>query len=93
MTTATERLETLKDLKARMTVGARLEAIEHWIEKHRGKIRTIVKSQGNGYFYKNDGDDTRYWSEYPPRKQMAFHDDGSITFHAGEERFWRLRFV
>lgn len=95
---------TIKEFKAQFVVGARLLCTEHWIAKNANVHRTITKAQGNGYFYTQDGffkpDGTtleRYWSPFPKKTELTFHEDGRFTIcpEGGNARvmFWTLRFI
>lgn len=95
---------TLKDWKAQHVVGRKIRVIDHWIEKLRGTVRTITKVQGNGYWFKTDGEENAVtmWSPYPKAAQIAHHDDGSFTVDAGQSLridqtysrvYWTLAFA
>lgn len=95
---------TLKEFKEQFKVGAKLRAEAHWLERHVGTERTVVKQQCNGYFFTQDGslksDDVtpeRFWSPFPSKAELTFHDDGSFTVRPsdGVDRgtFWTLRFI
>ncbi len=99
----TAQPQTLKDFKARFRVGVKLRCDDHWLPRHIGVVRTIVKSQGNGYFFtqtgsfKGDGvTPERYWSPFPKKPELTFNDNGTFTVRPedGVVRgvFWTLRF-
>lgn len=82
--------------RAVSTPGVRIEVVEHWQPHLRGTSRTPDKVQNNGYRWlgtNRDGKVVQLWCHYPKASELAFNDDGTVTFHPGTEKSWRLRFV
>lgn len=95
---------TLKQFKDQFVVGAKIHCDGHWISRHVGKDRTIVKVQGNGFFFHQTGSfkpdgvtPEMFWSPFPKKRELTFNDDGSFTIRPenGAERsmFWTERFI
>lgn len=88
------RVSSLRELKDAIKVGTRIEAIEHWRPEVLGGIRTVTKTQTNGYWFLLPGAERRSWADYPKRSELAFNDDGSITFYPANQptgkHWWRI---
>ena len=71
--------------------GMTIESIAHWQAKLLGTRRTVEKPQTNGFFYRMNGE--RMWCPFPKAEELAFNEDGTVTFHPGSERSWTFRFL
>ena len=87
---------SLAALKRALRPGMQLTVLDHWIARHRGSVRTIIKVQGNGYWFTQPGDATRYWGPFPKASELKF--DGTVmrvdfddAQHAPKGRFYVAR--
>ena len=77
-------MKTLADLKRRVQPGVQLLAVDHWQDKLKGSIRTVTRTQGNGYWFCVPGDQREMWSGYdkaaffsfPAPNQYRYERDG-----------------
>lgn len=71
---------TLKAFKDAIKVGVRLSVVDHFQPKFLGTSRVVVTVQGNGYWFKNDGDDPKarpWWGDFPKASGLDF--DGQVA--------------
>lgn len=84
-------IRSLAELKRTIQVGTRLRVLDHWQEKYRGTERTVVKTQGNGFYFTMVGSDKRYWSAYEKSSNMAFDGSAAYTVTAADgAKGWTL---
>lgn len=66
-------MKTLAELKRTIKPGMRLTVIRHdYRPELAGTVRTVTDVQGNGYFYRTDGDERRAWSGYAKASCFSF---------------------
>ena len=79
---------TLKAFKSAVRPGMRIGVSDHWVERHRYTVRTVTKVQGNGFFFTQEGDATRYWMPFPKASALRF---AGTCAHIGiGEKRWTL---
>lgn len=81
----------LAELKRRIKVGTTLLCVKNSKRpEFDGQMRTVVKSQGNGFYWSQDGDDTRpkddrrFWTEYPKAALMKWIDADTFQLSLDE---------
>jgi hypothetical protein len=77
---------TLKAFKEAVKVGTKMRAIEHCRAEQLGKVRTVTKAQGNGFFFLVEGDERRSWLDYPKASQLEF--DGKHARIRLDDQHW-----
>lgn len=85
-------MSTLKAFKAAIKVGMQIRVTDHWVERWRGSVRTVVAVQGNGYWFKHLGERDRCWAEFPKASQLQF-DGTTAQVTLDERRHWTLDFT
>jgi hypothetical protein len=94
MATAT-RKQTLTALKRRIRVGTRLRCMANTLRPILdGTVRTVVKAQGNGFFWTQDGDDKgRSWTPYPGAAGLTWVDDDTFRLALRDGMYVELSFT
>ena len=64
-------MKTLTDLKRTIKVGSRLRVVDHYQRDMIGQIRTVTKTQGNGYWFTIPSDTRRLWGDYPAKASLV----------------------
>lgn len=90
------QVKNLASLKRAIAMpGISIRVLSHWQPNLSGTTRTPVRVQGNGYYFMGmdcKGQTVRMWAELPKSGLLRFNDDGTVTFHPGEEKRWTLAF-
>lgn len=55
-----------------VTIATRIEVVDHWRKELIGQIRTVIKTQKNGYWYVVPGEKKRLWGDYAKPKELSF---------------------
>lgn len=90
-------MKTFADVKRRMVVGQRLFTVQNtYVTKLTGTTRTVTRVQGNGYWYRVDGDSRDGFTPYPKAAAFTFIDANTFRMSLGTGRgddFVELRFL
>lgn len=86
-------MKTLTELKRTIKAGSRVFVVSHWRDAVRedqapmaGTIRVVTKTQGNGYWYEQNGHSKRLWADYPTSaKDIRFTDEGFFAIRFGDK--------
>lgn len=94
----TKTTRGLAGLKRRIAVGTRLLCVENSKRPElNGRKRTVVKVQGNGFYWTEDGGDAskRFWTEYPKASLVAWEDADTFRLSLDETGalYVRMRFL
>jgi hypothetical protein len=72
-------MKSLAELKRNIHVGTQLRCIENTYRPElNGTLRTVVKTQGNAFVWRMEGDTRNSWTNY--EKASAYQFDGSNRF-------------
>lgn len=81
----------LAELRRRIVVGTTLQCVKNSRRPELdGRMRTVVKVQTNGFYWTEDGDDTRkaddrrFWTEYPKAALMTWIDADTFQLSMDE---------
>jgi len=85
-------VKNLTELKRQIKAGSVLTVVDHWVPEFVGNVRTVTKTQGNGYWFTEPSKPgKRLWGDYPKKAaQVSFPNPDTFRV-AVENRFWELR--
>lgn len=77
-------MRSLAELKRTIKPGMTLRVVQHeYRPELTGAVRVVTDVQGNGYFYKTDGDTRRSWSHYAKASCYSFPDSNTYRQDEG----------
>lgn len=83
-------MKTLKDYKAAIKIGVKLECTDHPNENMLG-VRTVTHVQGNAYtFSLPHKDNLKFWSYYPKASDIEFDGSNTIRIRLSALRYQTL---
>jgi hypothetical protein len=97
-------VSSLASLKRAIAVSnVCIRVLKHWQSQLEGTTRTpiVVRKNGkpgvqtNGYYFVGrdyKGAIAEMWCPLPKATELAFNEDGSVTFYPNTERSWTLLF-
>lgn len=91
----------LAELRRRIVVGTTLQCVMNSRRPElNGRMRTVVKVQTNGFYWTEDGDDTRakddrrFWTDYPKAAGFKWIDGDTFQLTLdGTEFYVQMRIV
>jgi hypothetical protein len=84
---------SLAAMKRAIRPGVVIYVPKHWQPQLVETTRVVESVQGNGYYFMGQtakGETKRMWAPYPKRSELAFGENGDITFYPGCERSWTI---
>lgn len=83
---------TLSALKRELRPGMRLRVTDHWQPKYNGTVRTVTRTQTNGYWYSQPGEDQECFSPLEGARYFSYPSESSYRYSDGQ-RYWQLEII